>query len=484
MSSLDQAFIKAYQGHGGRLAGVPAEMAKTVPLAHAFSEPPTSQATSEPAIVPLDTLLGTLSAEPRISPQNAPLSPTPRRDETHDISAGTALPELGGRGPAGNDRGASARCKARRPTALLRIWPEERQPVGAEEQPRPRRVPQLNDLDLPDVVPLPGLRPAEDEKPSSADKAANLPTIAVGESSAKAARQRAPCSAAQPQGATDTVDSSRANWPTELPAQAKGEVAGRCSTSEGASRVTLETATLPATSKPGGPESPSGGSGMQPLLQVDYFHWPRLCRRLAGMAGEELERLARWLEQRTVQGRRVIAFGAYQRGEGATSLLLAAARRLAACGLRVVLVDADFARPQLAARLGLVPQVGWEAVLAGRAALAEAMVESIEDRLVLLPVREAFAGAGLPLGHEAAVGRSLEQLAAAVDLVLVDVGPLKERAVAEGLLLRAMGPVLDALVLVENVAAAAKARRAEVQQRLAAAGVPLAGVVENLVRRA
>ncbi len=489
MSSLDQAFIKAYQGHGGHPAGLSAEGAKTVPLADAFSEPPTSYDPSEPAIVPLDAVLETLSTQSRVSAQNASYKPTPRHGETEEASAETASPEPEGHGRPGNAaRGPTdAACtKARRRTALLRIWPQNGLLVEVDEQQGAPRAPQLDDLDLPDVVPLPGVRPAEDQSTPPPEEPSDSRAPAPEEPSQEASAGRAYPPDARPQPVIDSTGPpsphSRAGRPAQ--AAAETEAAGASSLGEEASPGPSETATQPAAGGPAALETSAGRAGLHPLLQVDYFHWPRLCRRLAGMAGEELQRLSGWLEQSTAQGRRVIAFGAHQRGEGATSLLLAAARRLGARGLRVVLVDADFSRPQLAGRLGLVPQVGWEAVLAGRAELAEAMIESIEDRLVLLPVRDAFAGAGLPLGHEAAVGRSLEQLAATVDLVLVDVGPLKERAVVDGLLLRAMGPVLDALVLVENVAATARTRLAEVEQRLAAAGVPVAGVVENLVRRA
>lgn len=483
MSSLDQAFIKAYQGHGGHPAEGPAGTARSMPLADAFCEPPPSHDAPQVAIVSLDAVLQTLSAPPRFSPQDRSANPTTQREETGGASVENASLEAFGQARAGNDSRGHARRKAHRPTALLRVWPEQRQPIELGEQPRARRAPQLDDLDLPDVVPLPGLPTAEDQHALPTEKSADR--RATGdESSGETLRGRAASSTALPQPASDTTDLPRDRAPAELAAQAKGQAAGACSPAEADCRAAPETAAQLALSKPAPAEPSTSGAALQPLLQVDYFHWPRLCRRLAGIAGEELQRLAAWLEQSTAKGRRVIAFGAYQRGEGATSLLLAAARRLAAQGLRVVLVDADFARPQLAARLGMVPQVGWEAVLAGRAELADALVESIEDRLALLPVREAFAGAGLPLGHEVAVGRSLEQLAAAMDLVLVDVGPLKEPAVVEGLLLRAMGPALDGLLLVENVAAAAKARRAEIEQRLAAAGVPVAGVIENLVRPA
>ena len=94
----------------------------------------------------------------------------------------------------------------------------------------------------------------------------------------------------------------------------------------------------------------------KPAWEVDHFTWPRLCRRLIARAAEELDRLADALLAANSQGRKVLAMAGCRRGEGATTLLLCAARRLAERGIKPVLVDADLGRPRLAKRLGVQPR--------------------------------------------------------------------------------------------------------------------------------
>ena len=77
-------------------------------------------------------------------------------------------------------------------------------------------------------------------------------------------------------------------------------------------------------------------------------------------AAEELDRLADALLAAGRQGQKVLAIGGCRRGEGATTLLLCAVRRLAERGIKPVLVDADLGRPRLAKRLGVQPQFGWD----------------------------------------------------------------------------------------------------------------------------
>ena len=62
------------------------------------------------------------------------------------------------------------------------------------------------------------------------------------------------------------------------------------------------------------------------------------------------DRLADALVAINARGQKVLALGGWYRGEGATTLLLCAARRLVERGIRPVLVDADVRRPRLAKR--------------------------------------------------------------------------------------------------------------------------------------
>ena len=219
--------------------------------------------------------------------------------------------------------------------------------------------------------------------------------------------------------------------------------------------------------------------GFQPMLQVDQYTWPRVCRRLSGSARDELEQLTDTLVAATARGHRVLAIGGCQSGEGATTMVLCAGRRLARRGHKVIMVDANLADPQLAKRLGLAPQFGWEDVLAGRLPLGEAVIESTQDRLAVLPLREPFAGRDGVDEDETRPAENIETLAAYYDLVLVDLGPLEGPDAVGGPLARAVASRLDAILLVQDVRATSDRQLAEVRRYLAATDIAQPGIIQN-----
>jgi Mrp family chromosome partitioning ATPase len=312
------------------------------------------------------------------------------------------------------------------------------------------------------------------------------------------------------QGATPTAPVTRTARPTVPLSQALAQAA-EAQTTEAPAKVTLEsllagletpdcggevqTAGAPSaadcaasvppgdpTAQPAGPQAHAGPAtpSWHPLLQVDHFLWPDACQRLHSQAAGAMDQLADAFSAMVRQGRKVLGLGSCGEGEGVTTLVLAAGRRLVERGLRVVVVDANLADPQLAQRLGLLPQVGWEDALAGRLPLEEVAVESLGDRLAVLPVREPFAGTGSE-SDEPQMIASLETLAAHYDVVLVDLGGLEDRATVSGALARGIGARLHAVVLVHNVRQTTPDRLADVQRCLTAASIPQAGVVENFV---
>lgn len=227
------------------------------------------------------------------------------------------------------------------------------------------------------------------------------------------------------------------------------------------------------------PETPPmiAGDRFQPAYQVDQFAWSPTAGKLSLSAGIQLDRLADGFAAGLPEGRKVIGLGACCQGAGCTTLLLCAARRLAQHGLNVLLVDADFDHPCLARRLGLMPETGWEDVLAGRVPLAEAIVESLQDRLSILPIR------GLSAEHDGVAidpAASLALLRQHYDLILVDLGELNGGMPAGQSLETAAG-WLDAVVLVHNVRSTPQAELMRTRSRLQMAGIAEAGIAENFV---
>lgn len=111
-------------------------------------------------------------------------------------------------------------------------------------------------------------------------------------------------------------------------------------------------------------------------------------------------------------------------GDGKTTVAVGLALATARAGKKVVLVDADLRRPQVAARLGMEPRDGLGSVLAGQRSLDELLIE--------YPIEQPDAGAlfvlpaGPPPPNPAALLRSdrmaetVELLEERADLVVVD----------------------------------------------------------------
>ncbi len=221
----------------------------------------------------------------------------------------------------------------------------------------------------------------------------------------------------------------------------------------------------------------------RPLLRVDRFAWPSVCQRLAHSAASALDGLADQLVAARDRGIRVVAMAGCRPGDGASTALLCAARQLVGRGLHVAVVDANLVDPQLARRLGLLPELGLDDLLGGRQPLEELAIESTAEAMVLVPlshpVAEKLDGTSAPRFSAA-----IDALVGTYDLVLVDLGSLHEPAAAEGSLVRALRVVPTAVVLVASERPTAPLLAGEARRMLDRAGVELLGLVENFRRAA
>jgi Mrp family chromosome partitioning ATPase len=222
-------------------------------------------------------------------------------------------------------------------------------------------------------------------------------------------------------------------------------------------------------------------------FDVDHFAWPEVCNALLEKRASDFARLAGQLVTESALGRKVVAITGSRRGDGRTTLALTLARRLATSAVKIVLVDADFEAPQLAARLGLTVQSGWEKVLNDGLPVWEGLIESLKDRLSLLPLApRPLSGAGQPLAADfvarnvAIIRQHLETLRKYFDVVLVDAGAIKSArsdAKLRGPL--ALAGSLDAAILVSDARMAAPGRVADLQRRLSEARITPLGIAEN-----
>jgi len=163
---------------------------------------------------------------------------------------------------------------------------------------------------------------------------------------------------------------------------------------------------------------------------------------------------------------------------GASGIGRGIAEGLAKAGCNLAIVDINLADPQLARRLGLLPEIGLEDLLAGRQPLEEIAIESVAETAVLAPLRDARSD---PLDEAAArrLSEAVDALAGAYDLVLIDLGSLGDGAVADGSLVRALGSCPAAVVLVQHERTAAEAALLEAQRMVEGSGGQLLGLVTN-----
>jgi Mrp family chromosome partitioning ATPase len=214
----------------------------------------------------------------------------------------------------------------------------------------------------------------------------------------------------------------------------------------------------------------------QPLLQVDRVAWPSIHDRLLSTASAAIDQLAAGLLSICESGSKTLGLASSASGEGVTTLLLAAARKLLSQGRKIVLVDAHWDKPHVAQSLGLLPQIGWEETLCGGLPLEEVVIESLEDGLAVLPIREPPAAAV----DTAKIAASFDILAREFDIVLVDLGVLGNRQDEDRLTLE-VAARMDAVVLVQNVRVTTPNRLADAREQLAAANVRHAGTIQNFV---
>jgi Mrp family chromosome partitioning ATPase len=332
--------------------------------------------------------------------------------------------------------------------------------------------------------PLPPKTPTADKRPAipsrSAQPAANQnpPTSTFSEGwTADITRNFSNLD--QPRAATNSSPEPAVQQGSKSPARIFESL------SAGMKQIATHSVPLPEKTimreKPEAAAQPPAIRLFQPMLQVDHFAWPKVCGRLESGANAELDSVIETLLAAQIRGKKVFVIGGCRAGDGATSLLLATARRLASQEMKVALVEGDWSQPQLARRLGLLPQYGWEDVLSGRFPLEEVLIESIAERLVILPVREPFGVAELPIDATTRLAETWNSLRHHFDIVLVDPGALCNSPILDRQLAGATAGRIDAALLVKNLRCHDAAEFDAVGQSLGSAGAKVVGIVENFV---
>jgi Mrp family chromosome partitioning ATPase len=223
--------------------------------------------------------------------------------------------------------------------------------------------------------------------------------------------------------------------------------------------------------------APQVEARFRPGLEVDGFRWSPVNETLIKQHRPRWDAVIAALLAADEAGCSLIGIGGASRGIGATTVAGCLARLLVEAGKTVALVDGDFATAGLARELGLAADIGWEDVLAGRAPLADAVIQSLGDRLAVLPLAQGGAPAAEKLD---AIHASITAgvLRYHYDIVLFDLGAVasqQQGPIAARLARRCR---LDGFLLT-----AAHGGAGDCEQQLAATAPELAGiglgVIEN-----
>ncbi|MEQ8791728.1 MAG: division plane positioning ATPase MipZ [Pirellulaceae bacterium] len=226
------------------------------------------------------------------------------------------------------------------------------------------------------------------------------------------------------------------------------------------------------------PQSPAlaPSNSFSPAWEVDAFAWPELTDRLLRRETVRFMQLGERLAAAADEGRNVVAVTSPERRQGRSTLSLCLARRLAADGKRVALVDADFVNPQLAQQLRLNPTCGWQDTVGTDLSLSEAAVMSLRDAVTLFPLRVASVDRADDALDMADVAEVIDRLSRSFDVVVLDmepVEPLDELPTQSA----SLHPAVIGL-LVYN-AASSSDQLAETVLQLRAVGIETLGAVEN-----
>lgn len=220
-----------------------------------------------------------------------------------------------------------------------------------------------------------------------------------------------------------------------------------------------------------GQHARSPDADFEPAYEVERFEWPAAVTSLAHEAERELSAL---IDELLPECRGTLIVTGCCRGEGRTSIALLIARHLARSGTRTLLIDADFRRPNVATCLATDVELGWEETR-GQGAPGQAMIESLDDRLVILPLRKALDDAAQPVDDLHLMrGELLRQF----DVLCIDAGPLVEGGNDRELNL---GETPAAAVVVRDVRRSRMEQSQAVGRKLVQLGIQRWAIIENFV---
>ena len=470
MSSLDQAFIRAFQKDAARVQNQRAS----------HSVPPTSQVASgsQPAAQANPTPVAQPGQPPAIENQNSaaawyradqPIARTNNPGWPISPAQFPSTPAVHGHPHVAGVAGYAPAAPMVPPAPTV---PNDPQPVAIPHPPSPNAVPTFH---YGSTAPIAGQQAVWFPPPTLHVLPPQVPT-------------EPPQPVVEPPQTKLRLDAGQVDA-VPPPHIKKPSVSESAPSNEESTKVDPPTSEVDDEPKPNSEEKKQPvslssladaiGEAQQdfnPAWEVDRVAWPGICDHLIDNHGELIAAVGKQLLLAATGGHNIVAIASCRRAEGRTSLAMSLARWAAIDGSHILLVDADFQDPQIATRLRLnVPQ-GWQDAICEDLPLTETAVNSVEDQLALLPASLDRLKSEITL-TDSRVAKRLRPIATTFDLVLVDIGPLA--GVDFGNESDDQIWPFDKVLFVRDVRHTLQDEVDDVIDRLAKAGIETIGQVEN-----
>lgn len=215
------------------------------------------------------------------------------------------------------------------------------------------------------------------------------------------------------------------------------------------------------------------------VWEVDELYWPEVSDELFKQQERSFNKVAAYLSDACRGGLSVLAVTSAVRGEGRTTVASCIARCAAKRGLKVVLVDGDLEHPSLADSLNLEIARGWSNALQENIPLEEVAVHSIEDQLTLIPLATTEPSQDFS-STDSRIQNMLKRLTESFDLVVLDVPQVN--SVGSRMIGTGISPGIDAALLVADCRIEDSQRIDTALRRLKNLGIQSIGIVENFAR--
>jgi Mrp family chromosome partitioning ATPase len=191
---------------------------------------------------------------------------------------------------------------------------------------------------------------------------------------------------------------------------------------------------------------------VQPAFEVDQVVWPQVCRTLSSEIGDSLDAMVDQYMGADAGNSQTVGVIGTSQGAGCTTIALLLAQQLCqrdsvAGPAEVLLIDADLRNADLARSIGLAPQSCWNEINDAKAALGDALIESIADQLVVMPILRERPRAATEIDQQRLLA-DVTKLGTQYRKIVIDLGAF-ETADEDGLL-SSLGGHIDTLLLVHD----------------------------------